>query len=219
VVELAQRLVPDIEAAPEAPEGVITRLSTDEEIEALMASLGPTDAILCRNTAPLITAAYKLIRAGKPCKVEGRAIGEGLIQLARRWKVRTIDAFLNRLRDYNEREVQKAMAKGNESKIEEVQDKCDTMREIAAACISKGQTSVEDLVNFINALFADGAENVTILATYHRSKGREWPRVVLWEDAQRCPSRAARQQWQIEQEMNLKYVAITRSQHELVFVG
>jgi superfamily I DNA/RNA helicase len=216
VVRLAQQLVPDIEAAPEAAEGEVIHTS---DIKALLETVGPQDAILCRNTAPLIETAYKLIRAGKPCKVEGRAIGEGLINLARRWKVATIDALLQRLDAYQAREVQKAQAKGNESKVEEVQDRVATLVEICNACIEQKKTQVEDVVAFINNLFADGATNVTVLATYHRSKGREWQRVILWEHASRCPSRAARQAWQMQQEENLAYVAFTRAQHTLVFAG
>jgi superfamily I DNA/RNA helicase len=216
VVRLAQQLVPDIEAAPEAAEGEVIHTN---DIAELLESITPKDAILCRNTAPLIETAYKLIRAGKPCKVEGRSIGEGLINLSRRWKVTTIDALLQRLDAYQAREVQKAQAKGNEAKIEEVQDRVATLVEICNACIQQKKTQVEDVVTFINNLFADGAENVTVLATYHRSKGREWQRVILWEHASRCPSRAARQPWQMQQEENLAYVAFTRAQQTLVFAG
>jgi DNA helicase II / ATP-dependent DNA helicase PcrA len=218
VVRLAQQLVPDIEAAPEATEGEVIYTN---DIPALLESVGPTDAILCRNTAPLIETAYKLIRAGKPCKVEGRAIGDGLINLARRWKVKSIDVLLQRLEAYQAREVQKAMAKGNESKVEEVMDRVATLVEICNACIQQKRTLVEDVVEFITNLFADTKDgaNVTVLATYHRSKGREWQRVILWEHSSRCPSRAARQPWQMQQEENLAYVAFTRAQHTLVFAG
>ena len=72
-------------------------------------------------------------------------------------------------------------------------------------------------MNFIHSLFADGVDNCTTLATYHRSKGREWERVILYEHSERCPSKAARQQWQKEQEDNLAYVAITRAKSTLVF--
>ena len=219
VVQLARSLVPDIEAAPGAPEGHVGYASGRIEVGDLIDSLGPDDAVLCRNMAPLIEVAFKLIRAGKPAKVEGRNIGDGLVTMARRWKVKTIDTFLTRLDAYREREVQKVMAKGNESKQAEVEDRCDTMHVIASACIESGKTEVSDIVEWINNLFADGTTGVTVCATYHRSKGREWPRVVLWEHDERCPSRAARQPWQREQEDNLAYVAFTRAQRELVFVN
>lgn len=77
---------------------------------------------------------------------------------------------------------------------------------------------VDDVLEFIRSIFADGATNVITLATYHRSKGREWQRVILWEHYKRCPSKAAKQDWQRAQEDNLAYVAITRSMNTLLFV-
>jgi superfamily I DNA/RNA helicase len=52
----------------------------------------------------------------------------------------------------------------------------------------------------------------------HRAKGREWPRVFLLDYHARCPSYYAKKPWQIRQEYNLMYVALTRAQKELVFV-
>lgn len=213
VVKLAQRYVPDIEAAPTAPEGLV------EYLPALPEDLKAGDAILCRNTAPLIKAAYSLIRKGISCKVEGRAIGDGLQKMVMRWKVKTIDALLNKLEDYREREIQKALAKGSEAKAEEVMDRCDTLKEICGSCLARGQQNVADVRLAIDSLFADGATGAVILATYHRSKGREWQRVILWEHSSRCPSKNAKQPWQRHQEDNLSYVAITRSQHTLTFVN
>jgi superfamily I DNA/RNA helicase len=221
VVALAQRYVPDIQAAPNAPEGEVMIISMQEEesAKAWINNLVPNDAILCRNTAPLITLAYKLIRAGKAVKVEGRQIGEGLQALAKRWKVNTIDDLLNKLDIYRDREIQKAMAKSNESKIDEINDRVDTLVEVCAACILQGKTTVNDVCQFIDNLFADDAENVIICATYHRAKGREWDRVYLWEHYSRCPSRFATQQWEKDQESNLAYVAITRAKRVLGFVS
>lgn len=212
VVALANRIVPDLEAALEAPEGEVLYL------DSLPEDLKPGDAILCRNTAPLIQIAYRLIRSGRACKVEGRKIGEGLAVLAQRWKVGSTDMLRKRLEDYCEREMQKALAKGDEAKAESVRDRVDTLYEVIVAVNSRQQFEVSDVLRFISDLFADGADNVIVCATYHRSKGREWSRVILWEHSKRCPSKAAKQSWQKEQEMNLAYVAITRSKSVLVFV-
>lgn len=219
VVALAQTIVPDIYAAPTAPEGVV------EYLTELPPDLKPGDAVLCRNTAPLIKLAYSMIRKSLPCKVEGRDIGVGLIKLVGRWKITTIAALIKRIDEYKEREVQKAMAKGSEAKAEEVTDRCDTILEICHACIERGKTSISDVKEFIETLFGDSdamdneKPRFIVLATYHRSKGREWKRVLLWEHKTRCPSKAAKQSWQIAQEHNLAYVAITRSQHTLSFVN
>lgn len=213
VVTLAQRLVPDIVARDGAAEGKVSCL------EDLPDDLNKTDAILCRNTAPLIGIAHKLIRAGKPCKVEGRAIGEGLAKLAGRWKVTTIDHLLRKLEDYKEREIQKALARSDESKVDEITDRVGTLVEICDACLKQGRKDVADVEDFIKSLFADGATDVITLATYHRSKGREWDRVLLWEHADRCPSRGARTPWARVQEDNLAYVAYTRAKQTLVFIN
>jgi superfamily I DNA/RNA helicase len=156
---------------------------------------------------------------GKAVKVEGREIGNGIKAIIGRWKVTTIDALLNRLEDYRNREVQKMMAKGNEAKVDEVNDRCDTIVEICNACIQNGKKNVSDVLEFIDNLFADGDKACIILATYHRSKGREWKNVFLWEHSTRCPSKAARQEWQIKQEANLAYVAVTRAMQTLTYIN
>lgn len=211
VVKVAQSIVPDLEAADTAPEGEV--LHTYE----LPSDLCETDVILCRNTAPLVDIAYKLIRSGRACKVEGRSIGDSLVALAQRWKVQTTNQLRERLDTYLDRETQKAISKGNETKAAEIEDKVNTLREIIAYVNSRKMYAVSDVVKHINDLFEDGAKNVLTLATYHRSKGREWDRVILWQHGDRCPSRAARQEWQLEQESNLAYVAITRAKRVLVF--
>lgn len=212
VIAEAQKIVPDIVSARD-DDGAV------EHVEELPADLQPVDAILCRNTAPLVTIAYSLIRRGVACKVEGRSIGDGLLNLVNRWKVNTVDALLTKIEAYREREVQKAMARGAETKIVEINDRCDTIKEICAAVTAKGQHDIGAVRQFITDLFADDVRGMLTLATYHRSKGREWQRVFLWEHATRCPSKMARKPWQIHQENNLAYVAITRAKHTLTYVN
>ena len=214
VVALAQRYVSDIQAADGAVEGSVTNVTE------LPAELLPTDSILCRNTAPLVDQAYALIRRGVACKVEGRDIGTGLLRMVERWtSIKTITAFLDKLEDWQARECQKAIAKGKEDKVTEITDKCDTLRVICRAVQDKKRHDLEGVRAFINDLFDDNVKGVLTLATYHRSKGREWPRVMLIEHATRCPTPYAKQEWQLRQEDNLAYVAITRAQRELLFVN
>src|SRR5207344_3104879 len=109
-------------AAEGAIEGDVTRVPV-EQLNAI--AFVPGNAILCRNTAPLVQAAYGLIRRGIAAKVEGRDIGIGLTKLARRWKVSLIQALLPRLEDYRVTEMQKAVAKGSDQKAEQIADKVD----------------------------------------------------------------------------------------------
>src|SRR5262245_34415513 len=136
VIAEAQRFVPDIEHAPDAPVGTVTTMTEWPAME-------PTDAILCRNTAPLIQRAYAMIRAGTACRVEGREIGNGLMRVVNRWKETTIAAFMKKLDDHRERETQKAIAQNKPAKAEQIADQCETLVHVCNACIDRKQTSLD----------------------------------------------------------------------------
>ena len=215
VVAEAQRYVPDLQAADGAIEGEVLHLDA-------LPAMQPTDAVLCRNTAPLIAQAYALLRAGVACKVEGRDIGSGLVKLLTRWtSLKTITAFVDRLEEYRAREVQKAQAKDRPAKVEEVNDRCDTLVQLCDAVHQRGGSTIAEVVAYVESIFADdvASQGMVTLCTYHRSKGLEWQRVFLIEHTKRCPSPYARQAWQLRQEQNLAYVAITRAQATLAYVG
>lgn len=209
VVREAQEVVDYIEASPDAPEGKVSRIRQDALLDQ---GLGPQDAILCRLTAPLVKQAFKLIRKGVACHVEGRKIGEGLLKLARRWKVKDMDGLHQRLEEYREREVAKLTAKGQETKAEAINDQVETLLVIMDGC-----ADLDCVSRKIGDMFQDGVRNLT-LATVHRSKGREWERVFILGRHAYMPSPWARQAWQQDQERNLIYVAVTRSMGRLVYV-
>jgi DNA helicase-2/ATP-dependent DNA helicase PcrA len=73
---------------------------------------------------------------------------------------------------------------------------------------------VELVCEEIDKIFGDNVgKECVLLSTIHKSKGREWDK-VLW--LQTGPSPWAKQDWEIEQEVNLCYVATTRAKKELV---
>ena len=226
VVTMAKVLVPDYVALDDAPDGIVREIQyatpgdnrnvklwfEGEELKA-------GDAILCRNTKPLIEEAYALIKAGIGYMVEGRDIGAGLIALATRWaRVKTLAALETKLGEYLDRETSKLMAKDKEEKVAAVEDRVGCLRVIIEAVRSKGGKDVDDVVRAINQLFGDteGDVKVVILCTIHRSKGREWKRVFHLGRVKYLPSTYARRPEQIRQEENLEYVAFTRAMHEYV---
>lgn len=220
VVRFAQDYVSHIQAADTAPEGEVANLLEEQFAALPLAELGPDAAVLCRNTAPLVDAAFRFIRRGIPCHVEGKDIGRGLLALAGKWKVRSLDALLTKLEDYGRKETEKLLSKGQEEKAASLADRIETLRVIASS-LHAGAT-VQDLRASIESLFGDTPEgqapqNLT-LSTVHKSKGREWPTVYLLGRTKYMPSPYARQAWQAEQENNLIYVAVTRAQNRLVEV-
>lgn len=217
VVREAQKLVPDFTAWEEAEEGVVRTILPDQLFNEKLCS---TDAILCRNMAPLVTLAYGFIAKGIACQVEGREIGTGLIKLAERWKIKTLDALLTKLEDFLERQTSKFMSKGQEERIEGITDQVECLRVVINSCLLKKKKTVDDLVADIKSMFGDTPEgqrpNVLTLSTIHKSKGREWERVFIYGRAKYLPSPYAKKPWQLEQEHNLEYVAITRALKELI---
>lgn len=218
VVAEAQEIVPDFQAHPDAPEGTVR---TTEDVTLKSERLTPKDAVLCRKTAPLITLAYSLIRQGVACHVEGRKIGEGLVKLVNHWKVTNINALVPRLAEWREREIGRALAKNNAETAQNIEDKVETVLTFIDVCRQNNETTVEQLRRRIVTVFQDQEDlrhgSVT-LSTVHRAKGREWDRVFLFGRNRYMPSRYARTDWQMQQEMNLIYVAITRAKQELVMV-
>lgn len=219
VVTYAQQWVNHIQAAETAPEGIVRH----DDISNLATVAVPGDAILCRFNAPLVEYVYKFIAAGIPAKVEGREIGNGLKVLARRWKVRKLTALLDKLAVFVERESAKYRAKEQEAKAAAVEDKVNCLVTIVNRVLAidpNCSTPVDRVCNEIDAIFGEHKEgeapkNVVLFSSVHKSKGREWNRVV-W--LQTGPSAWARQAWEQEQENNLCYVAATRAKHELVLI-
>jgi superfamily I DNA/RNA helicase len=225
VVTEANRLVPDLVAHETAPDGIVRGLPRHNGTATWFNTERPnaTDVVLCRNTKPLIETAYGMLAAGIGCRVEGREIGNGLIKLATRWKrITTLGALDGKLEDYRAREVAKWQAKGREDRAQGVEDAVESLFAISRALIAEGKTTIAEMVTWIRTLFGDTAPGerprVVTLSTIHKAKGREWPTVYLLARNETLPSRWARKPWQLRQEENLEYVAITRAQRELVFV-
>lgn len=219
VVAHARNWVSHIEAHQDAPVGTVT----EEEYDAALKSVKPGDAMLCRFNAPLVKTVFKLIRAGIPAKIEGRDIGRGLIAITKKWKVKSLDAFKGRLEKWAGAEVAKAEAKNpkDEARIERVMDQVETLYVLIEKTVADGGTKVEDLVANIMAIFDDKVSDkgMVVLASVHKSKGLEWSKVYILGRAQLMPSKYAKQPWQLEQEDNLIYVAITRAKMDLVEVN
>lgn len=219
VVAYAQRYVSHIQAADTAEEGEVLLCKQAELITKCQVG----DAILSRFNAPLISQAFAFVAKGIAVRVEGREIGEGLKRLARRWKSKTFDALLKNLDQYEEREIAKAVQKEQTSKVTAIEDTVACLRVIidrvvnlAAQPADAEGTPAELVCNEIDRIFgADVRKPCVLLSSIHKSKGREWHN-VFW--LQTGPSKRAVKDWELEQENNLCYVAVTRAQKTLTLV-
>ena len=222
IVELAQDLVPYLEAFDGAAEGEVCfmplfekRKNAAKDTYAL-GRLGPNDAILCRNTAPLIKLAYQLIARGTACRLLGREIGAGLASLVKQMKARDINSLVTKLDRYVEREVAAATAKGEEQRAEAITDRVACVTTVIEH-LGEDERTIAGLLRRLETMFEDQGAGQLTLCTAHKAKGKEWPTVAILAP-ELMPSKWARQEWQLRQEENLMYVAWTRAMRTLIFL-
>lgn len=220
-VELARKIVPQIEAAPGAADGTITSIEPGK----LATAARPGDLVICRVNAPLVSLAFKLIRRGTPAKMLGRDIGKGIVTLIDQLRADSPLDLIHKARDWQEREVERLERRdASPTRIQGVVDRAECLIELASAA-----DSVARLRDDIESLFADAADasKVVTLASVHRAKGSEADRVYIAApdrmplrfDSSRRNGPPRVRPWELEQEHNLIYVAVTRAKRELVFAG
>ena len=77
--------------------------------------------------------------------------------------------------------------------------------------------NVQQLKDMIANIFSDDVQGI-MLSTIHKAKGLENENVYFL-CPELIPSKFATQPWELEQEENLRYVAITRAKQKLVYVS
>jgi DNA helicase II / ATP-dependent DNA helicase PcrA len=209
-VELAQQLVPEIEAMDNAPDGDV--VITDELFTELSK---PSDLILCRTNAPLVACCYAHIRKGVKATIRGRDMGQGLTNFMRKLKAVDVVDLHAKLDEYwaKEEPKLKALGRKGQNRLVALDDKIQCMIEI-----SQETTSLMDVENRIKNIFSDfepdgSPKNAVVHATVHKAKGLEARNVFILNPDQ-MPFPMAKQPHEIQQEFNIIYVAVTRGKYE-----
>lgn len=208
IVEEAHRIVPEIQAVPNAPDGVVR---TDS-----LTKITDGDWVLCRNLKPLVQTYLWLIKNKIKCKIRGKDIAENIVALIKKTRARTLDGLMNALGTERERLFDKLTKKGvrqpaKHPKMEILEQKT----EVILALIEETGT-VDGLIELLESIFSDDTNGI-LLSTIHKAKGLENKRIFLI-CPELIPSKYATQDWQIEQEHHLMYVGITRAKEELIYV-
>lgn len=213
VARLVKDFVSYFEVFDGAAEGEVTWLPAKDAAKRL----GPSDAILCRQTAPLIALAFALIAEGRGCFVLGKDIGAGLASLIKKLRPQGVPNLVERLNAYYEREATKFAAKEETTKIEALADRVACIKTVVDSLPESGRT-VPAVLAKIADLFAEGnGVGLLTLATMHKSKGKEYPNVGIYMP-ELCPSKMAKTDEAYEQELRLLHVAQTRTMGGLFYM-
>jgi DNA helicase-2/ATP-dependent DNA helicase PcrA len=173
--------------------------------------------VVCRTNAPLIQAAYHLIRANIPAKIQGRDIASGLVAAIKRLVPAgaSVTMLLAALEDHRRKETDRITAQNHgraQEKLQTLNDRCDC---IEALC--EGMDTVADVIGRCETLFANvsgDTSNFVLLSSVHRAKGLEADVVHVIRPDQ-MPHPMARGPEAQAQEQNLIYVAYIRARREL----
>jgi DNA helicase II / ATP-dependent DNA helicase PcrA len=231
VVAEAQRFVSDFTAHETAPDGIVERIDYKQRRDGgnylKLSDLKPGQAVLCRNTRPLIELLYDLLDAGRPVKLEGSTPLQAFLSLIDQMDVTSLTALEAKLANYCVEQRAKWEEKSPE-KLQRVMDKVETVVSISRRIQRKGAETTSALANELRKVFeSDGPSwgppkdysDRILLTTIHKSKGREWDTVYILGANLFMPSKYAKKPEDIRQEKNLEYVAITRSKNRLVWVA
>ena len=211
VVKYAHTWVPNIEAAPDAKDGIVRHLNKWD-----LKVFEPGDLIICRTSRSLVALGFKLIREQIPARIEGQDIGENLKALVKKMNAQNLDDLGARLITWRDREAQKCLANDEPEKAEAVLDKAEALLSVIDG-MPEDMRTIEQMLSVLDYLFQNHGNAVVKLSTIHKAKGTEAKR-VYWLNRSKCPAKWARQDWQKQEENNLCYVATTRAMEELIFI-
>jgi DNA helicase-2/ATP-dependent DNA helicase PcrA len=204
IVSLAQKLVPDYVAAPNAIEGIVDRCDREDLIE--FAKEG--DFVLSRTNAPLVKVCMALLKRGTRAVVKGRDIGKGIVSLLKKLKARTVADVPAKLEAYVAREKVSAANLADDAKQARIEF-LDDQQAIVLALL-EGAATLKDVENRAMDLFTDDPEKATVVcSSVHKAKGLETNRAFLLEGTFRVGG----------EEDNIRYVAITRAKHHMTWVA
>jgi superfamily I DNA/RNA helicase len=209
VIKEAQKWHPKILPFDKSPEGSVTHMASYEPRD-----FKSTDAIICRNTAPLISMAFSLIARDIPVNILGRDIGKGLVSYINSLQCDTIASLSREVEKDYQKALKKFESDENSSKVESLSDRKEVINIFIRNSIDD---QVDTLCSFIENFFGVEKNRHLTLCTAHKSKGLEWDRVFILNSECFMP-KWVKQDWAIQQEKNIVYVAITRAKKDLVYI-
>ena len=210
IVALAQRYVGDIEALPDAPEGIV---KTGIPMLDMVAEWKPGEyMVLCRNNRPLIALKYHCLRNNIPAFFRGGMKEAGFLT----WLVKMFAEKLGPITDNVSTVMERArqhldnLAQAGSKRLSEYQDRIETI-----GAISEHVITVKELKQEIRKLFAappEGRKYIT-LSTIHLAKGSEAERVwhICPELIAKALARAKSPEAKAQEMPNAAYIAVTRA--------
>lgn len=207
IVEKAKEFNPIIEAPTTAHDGSIETISED----VLKQTVAHGDAILSRKNYFLVKLFFMLAKEGKKVKMLGKDYGKMLFFRINSWRNEDKNLTARKVISLNDEwlDCKKTITSRH-------QDEHDTIKCIIENLSSNLDSieSVDELIDKCNMFSPDESKDsdgskYIVLSSVHRFKGLERDRVFLIENSFSNDS---------QDELNLRYVAVTRAKNNLYIV-
>jgi hypothetical protein len=211
-VDYARLIVPDFHAHESVAEGQITHQGVGAVRYA------PGDFVICPRNAPLVSAALGAITDRVPAFVRGRSFSDSLHSIYRKvGDIPTIAGFRRGVQRWlSERLLSLADEEGREDRVEKVSDQAAALLAVADAC-----SCPSEIPEVLRTLCNDDEDRsaAVCFSSVHRAKGSEARRVIYLQSGKGGPRKREPTADEHQQNLNLEYVARTRSLEELVLVS
>lgn len=228
VIELAKVYRDDIKPF-QSKKGEVIHLNHEQVLDYLK----PKDLVICRVKAPIASLMFELIVQNIEVDVHEDEIKDFIYDLRKLFSNDELKQnnifknsydFFDKVTDRNIYFIKKEANKiGLQSLKEEyietetnyVKNRMDFIKN--QLTIHMDVSTINDLLNKIKKMMS-GGENAIKLSTIHRAKGLENERVFILGYDLLPLKRRDQKEWEMTQESNLKYVALTRTKHTLFLV-
>ena len=220
IIKEANMFVPDIIARGNAGMGLIKHDSRIAEIKE-------GDLVLSRTNAALFKLYPRLIKLDKACYIKGNDDDKNkLLAIIDKYKHGEVLAkhfesdglfprLYNNMIDERNKLVKRGLDMIDAINTQVIQSKYDTISSLLT--IADGCSTVTELVNKINQRYSKSDTGIC-LSTVHKAKGLESENVhIICRSV--MPQKYAKTKSEIQQELNLLYVAITRAKRKLCYVS
>jgi superfamily I DNA/RNA helicase len=211
ILAAVKHIVPEIQASEFADEGnVIENAVTNDLVDG--------DFVICRNVRPLVKLCLELLSTERKAFLKGKDIGKNLVNMLKKTKKENFEEAVKVLESELFMIMKKSMALG---KTEEQAMSSGTYQTYldklgAIQTIGGNVYRTANVIAKIESMFDDEKSGIA-LSTIHKAKGLESERVFILSP-ELMPSPWATRDWEILQEQNLEYVAITRAKKTLGFI-
>jgi superfamily I DNA/RNA helicase len=172
--------------------------------------------VICRNTKPLIDLYFGLLGWNKNVYLKGDDILSGLIKFLKPYNTLTVKAARIEM-GYKLQELEKNQGEEAKMKLYFFKEDYEKYKKISEK-LSVDTDKISVLLLKIQELFKVKEKDSIVLCTIHKSKGLEADVVYILNE-NLIPSKFAKSEEQLKQEMNLKYVARTRAKKEMYFLN